>query len=66
MQDWKSQSSFSISPIGAIAERERAAVRLGDLAAQHQPDTGPISLRRVKGDEEVRAVRDAVAFIEHM
>src|SRR5215467_14208488 len=48
---------------GAILERQRAAVRLRDLAAEHQADPGAARLRGEERDEEIRRVRQPRALV---
>src|SRR5262249_15227753 len=49
----------------AVLERQRPAVRLGDLAREHEPDPRALRLRRDERPEEVRAVRDAGPVVLH-
>src|SRR5215471_20267227 len=49
----------------AVLERERAAVRLGDLARERQPDARTRGLRREERHEQVRGVGDPRALVEH-
>src|SRR5229473_5420202 len=51
--------------VAPVLERQRSLVQLRDLAAQREPDAGPLRLGGEEGDEEVRSVRDARPFVEH-
>src|SRR6185369_5804718 len=43
----------------AVLERERTAMRLGDLARECEPDAGALGLRGEERHEQVRGVGDA-------
>jgi len=45
------QTGFASRPLGAILERERAAVSFGDLARQHETDTGTARFSREEWNE---------------
>src|ERR1700719_1932714 len=49
----------------AVVEGERAAVGLGDLAAQRQADAGTARLGGEEGDEDVGGVLDAGSVVEN-
>lgn len=55
----KAEPGFAPRTGLSILQGQRAAVRLGDLAAENQPDAGALGLGGEKGDEQVRAVREA-------
>lgn len=40
----------------ALLQGQRAAVRFGNLAAEHQPDARAVRLRRKEGNEQVRCI----------
>src|SRR5262245_30404266 len=49
----------------AVLERQRAAVRLGDLARECEADAGTRGLRGKERDEQVRRVGETRALVEH-
>src|SRR5688500_1885187 len=63
--DRNDEPRLGTARIGAIVQRECAAVRFRDLPAQHETDSSSVGLRRVEWDEQVRAVCDAMALIDH-
>ena len=59
----KFQAGDAAGAIGAIFERQRAAVPFGDLAAQHESDAGAPRLGSEERDEEIGGARKARAFV---
>ena len=55
--DRQAQARDAAAVALAVLERQRAAVRLGDLPRQHEPDARAARLRREERHEEVRRVR---------
>ena len=53
-------------PIGAIGERDRAAVGFRDLSAQGQANAGSPALRGEKRHEKVRRIGNARTFISYI
>ena len=52
----QAQAGFAARRILAVFERERAAMSLGDLPAQHQPNAGSARFGREERDEEIRRI----------
>src|SRR6266540_3806944 len=61
--DGKSQAGDAAGTVRAVFESERAAVGLGDLSRENQPDARAFGLCREEGNEEVRGVREARPFV---
>src|SRR5437763_15485322 len=59
----QAQASLAAATARAVFERERAAVRLCDLAREHEADARTARLRGEEGHEEVRGAREAQALI---
>src|SRR5262245_66012179 len=49
-----------------ILERDRPAVRLGNLTAEREADARSVRLGREERHEQVRRIRQALAFIVHI
>jgi len=54
---------FAAAPVGAVLQREGAAVGFGDLAAEDQADSLASRLGGEERDEEVRGVGNTGAFV---
>src|SRR5262245_40754209 len=61
--DVESKGRNTAAAVRPIFQRQRSAVRLGDLAAENQSDARALRLRREERNEEVGAVRDSRSFV---
>src|SRR3954468_16201789 len=52
----KSQVGAAAAAVGAVVQRQRAAVGFGDLTAQHEADAGSTRFGGEEGHEQVRRV----------
>ncbi len=57
------QIGAAAAPIGPILQRQRSAVRFGDLAAEDEADAGSARLCREERHEQVRGIRQARSLI---
>src|SRR5437588_11884495 len=59
----QAQSRRAAARARAVFERERAAVRLGDLAREDEADPTPARLRGEEGHEEVRGAGESESLV---
>src|SRR5262245_26472874 len=57
------QARFAATHAGAIRDRQGAAVRLRDLAAEHETDPRPSRLRGEKRNEEIGGIGEAGSLV---
>src|SRR5512140_2019138 len=60
----EAKRSGAAGAVGSVLEGQRAAMGVGDLAAEDESDSSAARLRRVERDEEVRAAGQAGAFVD--
>ena len=63
VSDRQAQVGAAAAAVGAVFQRQRAAVRFGDLPAEHQADARSARLGREERHEQVRRVRQPRSFI---
>lgn len=56
---------FAAAAVGAVLQRERAAMSFGDLPAEDQADAGAPGLGGEKRNKQVCGIGNAGTFIEH-
>src|SRR5579864_3165859 len=62
---WQLYDGFAAFSVGAIVQRNTAAMSLGDLPAKSQADAGPTGLGGEEGHEQVRRIGDSGTFVLH-
>src|SRR5437773_1695566 len=59
------EAGAAAGPVGAVLQRQAAAVGFRNLTAQDEPDPGAARLRREERDEQVSRVRQPRALVLH-